>query len=388
MSCCPNGVFTPLIIDCSGTIRTINSSETLRLGNTLGGVGEVSPGIVDNAVSRADGTANDKIQGSTAIITDDGELKLNQLASLEQAGNHGTVFNIVDSTGTKTAFQITAYTAASGNLAIGKNCGINLGSLGTTNILVGSSCGMVLEDGSNNVFLGNGTGQDATSASSNMAIGASALRTLTTGFTNVCIGVNSGHSILGTSSNVCLGFNCYFEGTGGQNVMIGKDTGRLLTTGDSNTFIGFEAGEGLLTTANQLLTVSRSTAIGSRSFTTKDDQVVIGGEDVVETVIHGDILIEDAYDLVFDTSTGSAIGSATTEKLSFWGATPIVQPTAANQAALTNSTGGTRDGTLAAVTDTSASDQSGPINDNFTDVHELLGEIRTALFNAGLIAGS
>lgn len=46
---------------------------------------------------------------------------------------------------------------------------------------------------------------------------------------------------------------------------------------------------------------------------------------------------------------GYHIGTATTQKVGFWGATPIVQPTAAGQAALTDSTtGSTADSTLAA----------------------------------------
>lgn len=86
--------------------------------------------------------------------------------------------------------------------------------------------------------------------------------------------------------------------------------------------------------------------------------------------------------------TGTKIGTATTQKLGFFGATPIVQPAAANQAALTNSTGGTADGTLAAVGNTSTADQSGVINDNFTEIFRLQNEMRTALVNLGLIKGA
>ena len=55
-------------------------------------------------------------------------------------------------------------------------------------------------------------------------------------------------------------------------------------------------------------------------------------------------------------------------------------------ASLTNSTGGTTDGTLAAVTDTSASDQSGPVNDNFAEVNAKVDAILSALRTHGLIA--
>ena len=71
--------------------------------------------------------------------------------------------------------------------------------------------------------------------------------------------------------------------------------------------------------------------------------------------------------------------------MSFWNATPIIQPAGANQAALTNNTGGSYDGTLAAI---SGSGDDANINNNFTDLHTLLNEIRTALVNVGLIKGS
>jgi hypothetical protein len=90
-------------------------------------------------------------------------------------------------------------------------------------------------------------------------------------------------------------------------------------------------------------------------------------------------------DVVAGTGAGTKIATATSQKLGFYNATPIVQPAAANQAALTNSTGGTADGTLAAVSGTG---DDTDINNNFTELHVLLNEIRTALVNLGLIKGA
>lgn len=89
--------------------------------------------------------------------------------------------------------------------------------------------------------------------------------------------------------------------------------------------------------------------------------------------------------LVLSATTGTKIGTGATQKLGFFGATPIAQPSGAGQAALsaqsqsslTDSTGGTADTTLAAVTDTSATDQSGTINDNFADLAAQLANIKT-----------
>ena len=101
----------------------------------------------------------------------------------------------------------------------------------------------------------------------------------------------------------------------------------------------------------------------------------------------GNLQIADTANVVLATGTGTKIGTATSQKLGFFDKTPVVQPAAANQAALTNSTGGTADGTLSAVGDTST-DQSAVINNNFTELHVLLNEVRTALVDLGLIKGA
>ena len=89
--------------------------------------------------------------------------------------------------------------------------------------------------------------------------------------------------------------------------------------------------------------------------------------------------------IVSGTGAGTKIGTSASQKLGFFDKTPVVQPAAANQAALTNSTGGTADGTLAAVSGTG---DDADINNNFTELHVLLNEIRTALVNLGLIKGA
>lgn len=95
--------------------------------------------------------------------------------------------------------------------------------------------------------------------------------------------------------------------------------------------------------------------------------------------------LADSGGFSFGTSTGGKIGTASNQLIGFWGATPVSQPTSANQAALTNSTSGSYDGTLAAVSGTG---DDGTINNNFTDVFTLLNELRVALVSTGLIKGS
>lgn len=85
------------------------------------------------------------------------------------------------------------------------------------------------------------------------------------------------------------------------------------------------------------------------------------------------------------THDGMEVATDATQKMGFWGKTPVEQPANSKQAAITNSTGGSQDGTLDAV---SGSGADATINNNFTDLHVLLNQIRTALVTTGIIKGS
>jgi hypothetical protein len=84
---------------------------------------------------------------------------------------------------------------------------------------------------------------------------------------------------------------------------------------------------------------------------------------------NGGITLGDAQDIAFNTTTGTKIGAATTQKLSFWNATPVVQPTTAVASATVAHTGG---GTNIKTDDTF---------DGYT-----IAQVVKALRNAGLLA--
>jgi hypothetical protein len=84
---------------------------------------------------------------------------------------------------------------------------------------------------------------------------------------------------------------------------------------------------------------------------------------------NGGITLGDAQNIAFNTTTGTKIGAATTQKLSFWNATPIVQPTTAVASATVASPGG---GTNLKTDDTF---------DGYT-----IAQVVKALRNAGLLA--
>lgn len=75
--------------------------------------------------------------------------------------------------------------------------------------------------------------------------------------------------------------------------------------------------------------------------------------------------------------------TSTTEKQSFFGATPITQPASADQGALTHAVG-TADGT---VDDVGGAFNQTTLNNNFKELTTRINALRTALVNLGLIKG-
>lgn len=107
--------------------------------------------------------------------------------------------------------------------------------------------------------------------------------------------------------------------------------------------------------------------------------------------------------LVFDSTNSNeklTILSAVTQKLGFWGTTPVVQPAHADQAALgAVTTVGSNTGTAAAglslIGDTTMSNQAAAIMNDLAALREdiaaafvLLAAMRTGLVNLGIIKGA
>lgn len=83
--------------------------------------------------------------------------------------------------------------------------------------------------------------------------------------------------------------------------------------------------------------------------------------------------LADGVNFTFGTTTGTKIGTATTEKLAFWNSTPVAQPASASQAAVSGTAG-------AAYT---ATEQT-LINDLVT----LVNQLRADLVTLGIIKGA
>jgi hypothetical protein len=106
------------------------------------------------------------------------------------------------------------------------------------------------------------------------------------------------------------------------------------------------------------------------SFTTTGTLAVTGASTLTGLLTaNGGITLGDAQNIAFNTTTGTKIGATTSQKLSFWNATPIVQPTTAVSSATVASPGG---GTNIKTDDTF---------DGYT-----IAQVVKALRNAGLLA--
>lgn len=86
-----------------------------------------------------------------------------------------------------------------------------------------------------------------------------------------------------------------------------------------------------------------------------------------------DITMKEDKNIILGTTTGTKIGTATTQKIAFYNSTPIMQR--ANSAQAAAPAGGT--GATAGAYDTAEN----------RDAAALLNEIRTGLINLGLMKG-
>lgn len=90
-----------------------------------------------------------------------------------------------------------------------------------------------------------------------------------------------------------------------KNTAIGSQSGATITYGRENTFLGYNAGYNAL----QKVDAVNSTAVGAGTYTTKDNQVVIGDTNVVETVLRGRVLGNQGADIASANDMTLTVGN-------------------------------------------------------------------------------
>jgi len=154
-----------------------------------------------------------------------------------------------------------------------------------------------------NTFIGKGSGQYSTTGLRNTGVGSGALQALTTGNNDVAQGyyalyaVTTGnnntaqgnvalYSLTNGSYNTAQGNAALYSLTNGSyNSAQGVNAGRTLNSGYSNVFIGVNAGYH----ASQLVTATNSIAIGADTYTTTNNQVVLGNTNITTTALNGNV---------------------------------------------------------------------------------------------------
>jgi hypothetical protein len=136
------------------------------------------------------------------------------------------------------------------------------------------------------------------------------------------------------------------------------------------------------------ITATSLSVSGLASFAS-DISITASGDLTVDTVtatslaisglstFSGSVTMGDNEDIILQTTTGTMIGTATDQKLGLWAATPVVQPTNADQAAVTASAGTTSNSAYVASLQSLA-----------TANKTLVNRLRTDLVAVGVIKGS
>ena len=223
-----------------------------------------------------------------------------------------------------TAFGYSAIKAnltGTGLTAVGNNA--LLASTGAGNTAVGNGAGQGNIGGTNNTYLGYSAGQNGTTAVGSVFIGYAAGQS-----SNAQYAVFIGQSAGTTAGNGCIAIGYSASGgTGTQNISIGQSSGTGMTSGSNNIHIGYRSvGSGITTGTN-------NTIIGGQCIVGAVSNNVAISDGAGNKVLWFDSVNALVSNLKIDTVTGVKIGTATTQKLAFWNATPIVQPTTAVAAA-------------------------------------------------------
>ena len=282
---------------------------------------------------------------------------------------------------------LSALTTGDDNTAFGYQAGLLL-STQSFNSYFGSGAGQ--NTGSNNTAVGylanNGGSASNNSAfgyysmsagttsgtGNNAAFGSSSLINATSGIRNVSLGAESLFTLTTGSYNVAIGFEACYTGNLSGTIGIGyfanpttSNTG-VLGSGEAESRIdnwflngvvyaapystvingcggsgtniagasvSIAGGKSTGSAAGGSLIFKTSTTLGSgTTLQTLATRLTISGGAV--TTGASTATWADALNFVFGSTTGTKIATATTQKIGFWNATPIVQPTTAVAAAV------------------------------------------------------
>lgn len=185
------------------------------------------------------------------------------------------------------------------NIGIGTYAVPRMGT-GENNISLGADSMFYVDRAEDCITIGKGAMYYGKKLKRNIAIGTGALtggtnKTETESEENVAIGYMAGYQC-SSKNNIFIGTNAGYSNNRFNNIFIGSNAGRT-TAGYNNIAIGNSAENGAYdnniaigANANNA-SKDRCIAIGNGAKNTKHNQTVIGADDVVETVLKGDLVV-------------------------------------------------------------------------------------------------
>jgi hypothetical protein len=231
------------------------------------------------------------------------------------------------------------------------NC-VVIGATANGNGTQGVAIGSASRSGATGVLIGYLAGGSINSSiASNTGVGWAAIGNVSTGSKNTALGYSAGR----------------YVGTG---------TGTPITTCAGDVFIGYDVRAGANASTNEII-ISGYTGSGDGGIGNGSNTTTIGNASTTKTLLYGyigvggltssdpaikkssttleirladdsayaplkcagftsdDITLNDAKNIVVNATTGTKIATATTQKLGFWNATPVVQQVLATGASKT-----------------------------------------------------
>jgi len=263
-------------------------TNTSGISNTAVGYLSLSINNANNNTAFGTSSLRNNSSGTNNTAVGTNALSSNTIGNNNTANGFQALMNSTGTNNTAVGYNALLVSTANDNTAIGSGS-LASNTTGTVNTAVGHLAMFNNIDGNFNTAIGRASLQANTSGFNNTAIGRASLYLNTDGRDNTAAGGEALRNNGSGFQNVSVGVKSLFNNTtGNNNTAIGTNSGNTLVDGSFNLFLGFNAGNN----ASQKIDAQNSIAIGANTFTTADNQVVIGNSFITETQLRGATLVD------------------------------------------------------------------------------------------------